>query len=151
MYMEQMTEGLPFIDVINSTSNNNTNTNSIGVDMSKVKRVRYFITPTNVGVGGLIDGRLQSSPNANFNVVHNISGTNFTELNTNNVSTSVEVRADQVTQANAGDRYVRLQFTGSVVAVTAIAWALGGDTEQKPGSQYNLNTTFFVAGTVCNI
>ncbi len=149
--MEQMTEGLAIADVINSAANNNTNTNSAGVDMSKGKRVRYFvISAAGIGAAGTIDGRLQSGPNSNFNVVHNLTGTNLTQINANNIISTVEVRADQVTQQNAGDRYVRLQLTGGGNSVTVQAFGLLGDTEQKPASQYNLNSSYIGSTIVCN-
>src|SRR5258707_560830 len=104
MFMEQMTEGLGIVDVINYAANNNTNTNSGGVSLAKGKRIRYFIFSTNgIGAAGLIDGRLQSSANSNFSPAHNITGTNLTQINANNIISTVEVRADQIQQQNAGD------------------------------------------------
>ena len=148
MYTEQLTQKLAYIDVINSQSVNNTSVSSLGVDMGRVKRLLYIITPTNVGAAGTIDGRLQSSATSNFATAHNIANSNFTQLTANNVATTVEVRADQVVGGNAGDRYVRLNLTGGGNAVTVTAIGLGGDAEQCPASQYNLNTTYLTVGTV---
>jgi hypothetical protein len=147
-YTEQMTQKLSYCDVINSQSVNNTSVSSIGVDMSKFKRVLFIITPTNVGAAGTVDGRLQSAAATSFASPHNIANSNFTQLTANNVATTVEVRADQVVGNTAGDRYVRLNLTGGGNAVTVGAIGLGSDSEQKPASQYNLNTTYLTVGTV---
>jgi hypothetical protein len=145
---EQMSQALSLADVINLTNNNNTNSNSVGIDMSKFRQVMYNIF-YQTGAGS-VDGRLQSSPNSNFNVVHNITNSNLTTLNTNNTMETVEVRADQVNQQNAGDRYVRLQLTvsGGATNVSAVGW--GGNSEQKPANQYDLNSSYIVARVVVN-
>ena len=148
-YSEQMTQALSIADVINLTNNNNTNTNSTGVDMSKFKRVMYIVEY--LSGAGSIDGRLQSSPNSNFNVVHNLTNTNLTTMVTSNaVLETVEVRSDQVTQQQSGDRYVRLQLTVSGGATNVAAVGLGGNSEQSPSSQYDLNNTFITGRVVCN-
>jgi hypothetical protein len=147
-WTEQLTQKLAYIDVINSQSVNNASISSIGVNMSKVKRLLYIITPTNVGAAGTIDGRVQSSATSNFSTAHNVANSNFTTLNTNNVATTVEVRADQIVGNNAGDVYARLNLTGGGNAVTVWAVGIGGDSTQDPASQYNLNTTYLTVGTV---
>lgn len=148
MFTGTLTEDLSIVDVINLTNNNNTNTNSTGVDMSKVKRLIYFI-PFPLGAGA-IDGRLQSAAASNFASPHNMTGTNLTTLNTNGTWTSVEVRSDQVTQQNAGDKFVRLQLTVSGGATNVQALGLGGQSEQRPAKQYDLNSTFVSTRVVCN-
>ena len=151
MYMEQLTQGLSIQDVVNITNNNNTNTNSTGIDMSKFKRILYIIQNLGLGAAGTIDGRLQSAANANFNAnVHNITNSNLTQITANNVLATIEVRADQVQQQNPGDRYVRLQLTGGGNALNFVAIGLGGEAEQKPASQYDLNTTFVAQRVVVN-
>jgi hypothetical protein len=147
-YTEQATQKLGYVDVINTGSVNNTTATSLGFDMSKAKRILYIITPSNVGAAGTVDGRLQSAAASNFASPHNIANSNFTQLTANNVATTVEVRADQVVGNNAGDRYVRLHLTCGGNAVTVGAIGIATDSEQKPASQYNLNTTYLTAGTV---
>ncbi len=151
-YSEQLTQKLAYMDVVNSQAVTNASINSAqGIDMSKFKRVIYFVTLSSAGAAGTLDGRLQSSASATFaSGVHNLTGTNLTQLVANNVCESVEIRADQVANQNAGDRYVRLNLTGGGNAVTVSAIGFGGDAIQEPGSQYNLNTTFLTAGVVCN-
>ncbi len=121
--------------------------------MGKFKRLMWIVAPAGLGAAGTIDGRLQSSANSNFTGVHNITGTNFTQIVGNNLTSTVEVRADQVTQANAGDRYVRLQLTTAGNVLTGVAAVgLGGEAEQKPaGPNYDLNTTYVQQRVVCNI
>jgi hypothetical protein len=151
MMSEQMTQGLSFADVINSQSINNTSVNSLGVDMSKFKRVLYVIANGGLGAAGVLQAQLQSCFESNFAAsVHNITQSVITNINTNNVFTTIEVRADQVNQQNQGDRYVRLNITGSGNAITVLAFGIGGEAEQKPASQYNLNTTYLQAGLVVN-
>ena len=151
-FNENLTQALSYIDVINFNAANNTNLNSIGVDMSKFKRILYVVQNGGIGAAGTIDGRLQCSANSNFNTITNISGTNLTQITANNVAETVEVRADQVTNANANARYVRLQLTTGGNALTGV-WAtgIGSQSEQAPASQYNLNTTYLAVGVVCNI
>lgn len=116
--------------------------------MSRFKRILWWIQfPLGAGA---IDGRLQSSANANFNVLHNMTGTNITTLNTNGTQTSVEVRDDQVTQQNAGDRYVRLQLTVSGGATNVTAQCIADSSKQSPANQYALNSTYIATQAVCN-
>ncbi len=150
MFTETMTQALAIMDVINSTNITNANSNSAGLDMSEVKRCRYFLKSINLGAAGTLDARLQSSPNSNFNVVHNITNTNIVQVNTNNVISTIEVRSDQVTQQNNGDRFVRLQMTGGGNAITVDAFGLGGESIQSPASQFGLGTNFVQQAVVCN-
>lgn len=156
MYSEQVTQRLALIDVINSQSVNNASVSSIGVDMSKFKRVLFVIQAASLGAAGTLDGRLQSAAASNFATPHNISGTNLTQITTsttpgNNAVATIEVRADQVTNANSGDRYVRLNLTGGGNAITVGAIGLGADAEQSPASQYNLNNTYVSQTVVASI
>jgi hypothetical protein len=139
MQQEQLTQALSVADVINSQSVNNTNVNSIGIDMSKFKRALFVIQCASLGAAGTVDGRLQSSAQSNFNVVHNIANSNLTQIVANNALATVEVRADQLT---AGDQYVRLQLTGGANAVTVGALGLGGEAIHKPGNAADLNSTY---------
>ena len=149
MYTEQLSQALAIADVINFTAANNTNLNSIGVDMSQGKRLLWVIGNAGLGAAGTIDGRLQSSATSTFSVVHNIAGTNLAQIKTtsspsgNNLISTVEVRAEYVQQQNNGDRYVRLQLTTGGNVLTGL-WANAylGEAEQKPASQYNLNSSY---------
>ena len=155
MFTEQLTQGLSVIDVINFSAANNTNLNSIGVDMSLFKRVIFVIGNGGLGAAGTIDGRLQSAALSNFATVHNITGSNLAQINTtgtisgNNLTSTIEVRSDQVQQQNSGDRYVRLQLTTGGNALTGV-WAvgLGGEAAQKPASNDNLNTKYLQQSVV---
>lgn len=148
-FTEQMTQRLGIQDVLNNvTTSNNTVTSAKYVDMSTVRRALYILAVETV-TSGQINAQLQSSAQTNFNVAHNIAGTLTTNINTNNQIVTLEVRADQVSQANAGDRYVRLSVAAN--GNTSV-WAvgLGGDGVQKPASQNNLNSTYISQQTVCN-
>ena len=143
MFMESMKEAIAPIDVANmanTTSNFNT---AVGIDMSKFKRALYVLQVGVMNTAATLDGRLQSSANANFNVVANITGTNLTQVaaaNNSNVVITMEVRADQVTQQNAGHRYVRLNCVVATSSINIAVIGYGCQPVHKPASQY-LNTT----------
>jgi hypothetical protein len=145
MYTETMTQGLSIADVINSQSVNNASVSSLGIDMSKFKRALFIIQAASLGAAGTLDGRLQSAPASNFAAVHNIAGSNLTQINTsttpgNNALATLEIRADEI---QAGDRYVRLNLTGGGNAITVGAIGLAGEADAKPGNLLgDLNTTF---------
>lgn len=152
MYTETLTQRQAIADVFNSaTTSNNTMNSSQTIDMSKFKRAIYYAYITSVA-SGQVNFQLQSSAQSNFNVAHNIAGTLTANLNASNNSqwVSLEVRADQVTSANAGDRYVRLsaQTNGNT---TFIALGLGADAEQGPASSANLNSTFIASQTLSTV
>lgn len=152
MYMETLTQGLAYLDVLDYQTVTNASVVSLGIDMRQVKRVLYIIhLYDTLDDTGTLNGRLQGSANSNFTGNTNITGTNFTALTVNNTSTTVEIRADQLAQFNSTYRYVRLSLTGAVQAVTLAAVGLGAEGIQEPASQYNLNTTYLTAGTVCSL
>jgi hypothetical protein len=144
MYTEQMTQKLSVIDVLNSQSVTNASVNStVGVDMQKFRRVMFVIQCGSLGAAGTLDGRLQSSASSTFaSGVHNISGTNLTQITANNALATIEITADQVNFLNNGDRYVRLNLTGGGNAITIGALALATDGDQKPENKQDLNTTY---------
>jgi hypothetical protein len=150
MYTEQMTQRLAVADVINSQSVTNASVSSIGIDMSKFKRALFVIQCGSLGAAGTVDGRLQSAPASNFATVHNLTGTNLTQITANNALATIEVRADQVAGQNAGDQFVRLNLTGGGNAVTVGAIGLGGDGDEKPENARNLNSTYLSQQVVCN-
>lgn len=151
-FTETMTQRLALVDVLNSQAVNNAAVTSLGVDMSRFKRIFYHVHLVSTVAGtGTLDGRLQGSANANFNPNTNITGTNITTLNTNGTSETVEIRADQLAQANNTYKYVRLQLTDAVNSATCLAFGWATDAEQNPASQYNLNTVYLTLGTVCNL
>jgi len=152
-FTEQMTQELALLDTINSQTSSNNNINSgspAPIDMSKVKRAFYILAIESVA-SGVISAQLQSAQNSNFNAgVHNITGTNSGNFNTNNQVATFEVRADQVASANANDRYVRLAVTTNG-NTTFYALGLGGQAEQRPaGANYNFNSTFLAGQFVAN-
>lgn len=158
-FTETATQRLGIMDVLNSQTLTNASVTSLGIDMSKVKRALFIVSLASTVAGtGTLDGRLQGSNNSNFTGNTNISGTNLTQMTTNNTIETVEIRSDQLVQAtpaaqiaSAPYRYVRLQLTDAVNAATLSMIGLGLDAEQNPASQYNLSTTFVVAGVVCNL
>jgi len=142
--LEQLTQGLSVIDVLNSQSVNNASVNSaVGVDMSKFRRVLFIIQAASLGAAGTLDGRLQSSASSSFaSGVHNISNSNLTQITANNALATIEVSADLVASYNAGDRYVRLNLTGGGNAITVAALAVAGEGVEKPAKNNDLNTTY---------
>ena len=147
MYTEQMTQGLWVADqIVPSNASNSANAyTSGGIDMSKVKRAIYYIQVGAITGAGTVDAKLQTSANANFNVVHNLNGSNgaITQLTNASPNTivSLEVRSDQVEYLNPGDRYLRLAVTIGANSVIYGALGLGGEAIQKPASQYTNTTT----------
>jgi hypothetical protein len=149
-YTEQLSQQLALMDWILPTNAAAASYNSVnGVDMSRFKRALWVIQTGLFTANATLDARLQSSPNANFNVVHNIAGTNLTQVvnTTPNVALKMEVRAEYVQQQNSGDRYVRLNTTVGTAAVNYGALGFGGEAEQRPGAANYENTTT-VAQTV---
>src|SRR5438270_6267888 len=144
MYTETMTQALSLADVINSQSVNNASVSSLGIHTSKFKRALFIIQAASLGAAGTLDGRLQSAPASNFATVHNIAGSNLTQITTsttpgNNALASIEVRVDEI---QAGDRYVRLNLTGGGNAITVGAIGLGGEADAKPGNLADLSNTY---------
>jgi hypothetical protein len=142
--LEQLTQGLSVIDVLNSQSVNNASvSSSVGVDMQKFRRVLFLIQAASLGAAGTLDGRLQSSASSTFaSGVHNITNSNLTQILANNALATIEVSADLVNFYNQGDRYVRLNLTGGGNAITVAAVALGGESVEKPAKNNDLNTTY---------
>jgi hypothetical protein len=142
--LEQLTQGLSVIDVLNSQSVTNASVNSVvGIDMQKFRRVMFVIQAASLGAAGTLDGRLQSSASSTFaSGVHNITNSNLTQITVNNAIATIEVSQDLVSSYNAGDRYVRLNLTGGGNAITVAAVALGGEAQEKPANKSDLNTTY---------
>lgn len=152
MMNETLTEQLAIVDYVPPVANAAGTVNSLGVDMSKFKRARFLIPIGAITGAGTLDANLQSSANANFNVVANITNSNITQV-TNaapNTVQSMEVRADQVTQQSAGARYVRARVVTATNTIVYGIMALGGEPHQRPGSQFNLNSTYLGTGVVVN-
>jgi hypothetical protein len=147
--LEQLTQGLSVIDVLNSQTITNASASSqVGVDMQKFRRVLFIIQAGALGAAGTLDGRLQSSASSTFaSGVHNVTNSNLTQINVNttpynNAIATIEVSADLVNFYNQGDRYVRLNLTGGGNAITVAALALGGEAVEKPAKNNDLNTTY---------
>lgn len=150
MFMESMKEALAPIDVVNFANTTSNFNSAVGIDMQKFKRALYVIQVGVMNTAATLDARLQSSPNANFNVVVNITGTNIAQLVANtNVIKTIEVRADQVAQQNAGHRYVRLNCVVATSSINAGVIGYGCDPIQHPASQY-VNTTIVTEQVVGN-
>jgi len=137
--LEQLTQGLSLADVVNVQSVNNTTVNSGGIDMTKFHRAMYEIQCGSLGAAGNVNGNLQSSAQANFNVAHNIASSNITQITQNNARVTIEVRDDQLT---AGDRYLRLQLTGGGNAITVGAVGLAAEADYKPASAQDVSNTY---------
>jgi hypothetical protein len=148
MFTEQLTQALSVADVLNQQSVNNASVASVGIDMQKFHRVLFVVQAASLGAAGTLDGRLQSCTQSNFaSAVHNIANTNLTQINTsttpgNNAVATLEIRADQVEQANSGDRYLRLQLTGGGNAITVGALGLGAEANHKPGNAQDVSNTY---------
>lgn len=142
-YNESFAEGMAIVDKINYTTVTNQSISSIGVNMANAERVAFLIETINVGAAGTIDARLQACPAAAFSSgVVNLTGTNITQMTTNNKTTLVEVRGDQLAQTGNTLQYVRLNITGGGNATTMYAIGLAKDVSQRPASQFNLNSTY---------
>jgi hypothetical protein len=138
--LEQLTQGLSVADVLNQQTVSNASIASIGIDMTKFRRVMFVVQAASLGAAGTLDGRLQSCAQANFaSGVHNIANSNCAQITANNALATVEVRDDQL---SAGDRYLRLQLTGGGNAITVGAVGLGGEAEEKPAKASDLNSTY---------
>lgn len=147
-FNETMTQKIGILDYLNTQAVNNTNVQSAGIDMSKAKRARWTVR-FDTAANGQANFQLQSSAQANFNVAHNMTGTVSQNFNTNNQLATVEVRSDQVTYQNPGDRYVRLYVaTNANIQVSAVGEV--DDAIQGPASQYNINSTLLGQTLVCN-
>src|SRR5215475_4311459 len=110
-YTETGTQGIPPMDYILFTNAAAASYNSATpIDMSKFKRAMYVLSVGTITGAATLDARLQSST-TNFGTAHNISATNITQITAANTIVTIEVRADQITGANAGDRYLRLNTT----------------------------------------
>ncbi len=150
------TQDIPLLDQVVASNAAVASYNSTApIDLSQVKRALYILQIGVMNTSATLDGRLQSCKFVSFNTaVHNIGGTNLTQIinsATNlNILASIEVRADQVTGANAGDRYVRLNTTVGTSQVNYGAIGLGYAGEQRPESQYNSATTI-QQQIVCNL
>lgn len=144
--LESMTEREPVVDLLVPIANAAGTVTSLGVDMSKFKRVRYLINLGAVTGAGTLDANLQSAALSNFAVPHNVTNSNLTQVtnavNGPNTIVSLEARADQIQQQNQGDRYVRLRVVIGTNTVLFGAIGLGGDPAQLPGSQYVLNANY---------
>lgn len=105
------------------------------IDMAKFHSAMYVISVGAIGGSATLDARLQSSA-TNFGTAHNISQTNITQITAANAIVTIEVRSDQITGANAGDRWLRLNTTVGTAALNYSAVGYGFYAPQKPGNQY---------------
>lgn len=146
MFMETVKEMFSPMDFINQSNAAIASYNSaIPIDLSKYKRALFVISIGVMNTAATFDARLQTAVNANFNAgVHNIASTNIAQITNaaanTNIKKTIEIRSDQVAQANPGDKFVRLNCTvaGSTVNFEVVGY--GVEPVQKPSSQ-NVNTT----------
>jgi hypothetical protein len=146
-----LTESIAICDRLNTTNVNNVSVNTIGVDMSKFKRVLWVVENHGLNAAGTIDGRVQICANSNFNTPVNMTGTNLNQMTANFKVQTVEVRQDQVVAAGAGNKYARLQLTGGGNALNLSAIGLGVHSVYGPANQFQLNTSYLDTPVVCNI
>ncbi len=141
--MESVKQAMSPIDVRNFTNSAANFNTAVGIDMSKFKRAFYVIQIGVMNTGTTLDARLQSSAFSSLNTVVNITGTNIAQVaaasNSNTIIT-IEVRADQVAQQNAGHRYVRLNCVLGTSEANIAVIGYGCDPIQHPSDQY-VNTT----------
>src|SRR5438105_2354919 len=114
-YNETATERFPIVDVLASAAVNTVQSSSPGVDLSKFRRAFWVLEVTGVA-SGVLNCVVQSAAASNFATPHNYATTVLNNLNTNARWETFEIRADQVIQANPGDRYARLNVTPSGTA-----------------------------------
>lgn len=157
-YTETFAQEIGVVDVLNSQTLTNASVSTLGVNMTNARRVKYTIVVPSLGAAGTLDGRLQASNSSSFTAgnVTNLQGTNLTQINTtttpsNNAIAEIEVRADQLQQANNAYQYVRLNLTGGGNPITVLAVGMSKDTPQRPISQYNLNSTFLSQQQACTL
>lgn len=138
MYTEQMAQAIADADYILPTNAAAGNYNSATpIDMSKFKRALYNIVVGAVSASGTLDARLQSCATSNFaSNVHNVAGTNITQITNSNTIAKIELRSDQLVTQFPGDRYVRLNTTVGTAAINYAAVGQGGESMQGPASQY---------------
>ena len=146
MFMESAIEAIVPMDFINQSNAAAGNYNSaVPLDMSKFKQALYQISVGVLSGTGTVDARLQSCQYSSFNTaVHNIAGSNIAQITNSSGNTNTRqlltVRADQVTQLNPGDKFVRLNVTIGTATVNYEATGFGVEPMQRPGKQ-NVNTS----------
>jgi hypothetical protein len=148
MWMEQLGQALGQVDQIFPSNAAAGTYNSVGVDMSRFHRAMWVIEIGAVSSGGTVNITLQTSPNANFNVVHNLTtNTNFAQVTAAGANTvvTVELQADSVTNQNAGDRYGRVSVVIGTAAVNFSVTGFGAESNHKPVASQDVNTTLYIA------
>ena len=143
-----LTQELGYVDVLNYQTLTNAGLNSTGFYFRNFTRVIYTIATPSMGAAGTLNAQLQSCQYSGFNsAVHNVPSTAITQLLTastpgNNAITTIEVSSQAVQNANPGDAYVRLNLVGGGNALTLFAVGQGGQSNQLPASQWNVNNTY---------
>lgn len=153
IFSETLTQCLCDYSYLPPQSVNNTTVSTPVVDMSLFTRAQFNVMMGLAGGAGVLAVQLQSSPLANFATIHNMTGavvTNMSGASVNNTLVTVEVRSDQVIYQNSGDRYVRLNLTGSGNPVTIGCLGIGACAPQGPGGTQNVNTSVVTQQIVCS-
>ena len=152
IFNEELTRCLSPYSYLPPQAVTNTTVSTPVIDMSLFARAQFNILAGTVGAAGVIAAQLQSSPLANFATIHNMTGavvTNIAGASANNTIVTVEIRGDQVAYQNAGDRYVRLNITGSGNPLTVGCLGIGGCAMQGPASQQT-NTSIVTQQVICS-
>lgn len=154
MMSEQMSQGLSIQGTLDPVSVSPGVAYSPAVNLSEFKRALFILDVGVFGSSATVDMTLQvSNDNSAFtdlastvlpgtSAFSNYSITQLVASGGNNRSASLEIRADQVAavQTPALSVYVRAKVTVGVAATLLSVVALGGESIQKPGSQYDAAT-----------
>jgi hypothetical protein len=131
MYMETLTQRFGIINGVTPQTINNATVTTTGIDMSKFKRVFFFLY---IGANaGQIQAKLrESTDNASFSDLAGNS-VSITGKTAASKMETFEVRADQITK-----RYVQLSVTEANSANVLVAVvAIGDEADAKPGNAQN--------------
>jgi hypothetical protein len=135
MWNEQMSQALSVAAKIDPTTLNGTSANSgAGVDMGKFHRLMAVVS-IGANAGSLV-AKWQGAT-ASGGSFSDVAGGAATAVTAANKVITLELRADQVGDAQ---RFVKLVLTeGNGAAVTCSAVLLGGEALQRPASQQDVS------------
>jgi hypothetical protein len=148
VYQEQLSQALALLGAIDPVSQGAGSVNSPSIDLQKVKRALFVLDVGVFGASATVDMKLQVSPdNSVWTDLANVTPATFTgaaiaqlvAAGGNNRQARLEIRADQLAAITspAGARYARVVVTVGVAATLICVLCFGGESEQKPASQYN--------------
>lgn len=136
MFTEQLTQALSIpadpLPPVNRA--NNATAYTIGpVDMNRFKRVMAIVTTGVLTGSANVQAYFQTCSISNGTFA-NISGGNTLTVAANNLTSTLEVRADQL---GSGNRYLQLAVLVNANSAFTSAYVLGGEANYKPASQYD--------------